>query len=174
MNAMPDKMHPAQVPSPKVIRPTPYRWRDPSTIPPRKFVYGKHLIRSFVSLTVSPGGLGKSSMITAETLAMVTGRDLLGDRPPHPLRVWVWNGEDPTDELDRRFQAACLHYGIKPEDLGDRYMSDSGRDVPIALAEVGQMAAGGRSNRRRVDRGNPCGRGRCDDCRSLCYFTPRS
>lgn len=139
MNAMPDKMHPAQVPSPKVIRPTPYRWRDPSTIPPRKFVYGKHLIRSFVSLTVSPGGLGKSSMITAETLAMVTGRDLLGDRPPHPLRVWVWNGEDPTDELDRRFQAACLHYGIKPEDLGDRYMSDSGRDVPIAIAEVGQM-----------------------------------
>lgn len=137
MNIQPDRIHPAEEPFPRPILPTPYRWRDPSTIPPRQFVYGKHLIRSFVSLTVSPGGLGKSSMITAEMLAMVVGRDLMGVTPPHPLRVWHWNGEDPSDELDRRFQAACLHYGIQPADLGDRYMSDSGRDVPITLAETG-------------------------------------
>lgn len=125
-------------PSPPVIRPTPYVWRDPSAIPPRQWLFGKHLIRSFLSLTVAPGALGKSSMLTVELLAMLTGRSLMGDQPPFPLRVWVWNGEDPRDELDRRFQAACLHYGITADDIGDRYMSDSGRDVPITLASVGR------------------------------------
>lgn len=128
---------PANLPA-APIRPTPYVWRDPQTIPPRQWLFGKHLIRSFVSLTVAPGALGKSSMLTVETLAMLTGRDLMGDRPPHPLRVWSWNGEDPRDELDRRFQAACLHYGIGPQDIGNRYMTDSGRDVPITLATMGK------------------------------------
>ena len=123
---------------PATIRPTPYAWRDPETIPPRQWLYGRHLIRSFVSLTVAPGALGKSSLVTVETLAMLTGRDLLGERPPHPLRVWSWNGEDPRDELDRRFQAACAHYDIGAEDIGNRFMSDSGRDVPIKLASMGR------------------------------------
>ena len=123
---------------PPMFRPTPYVWRDPATIPPRQFLFGKHLIRQFVSMTVAPGALGKSSNMTVETLAMLTGRALLGDAPPEPLRVWSWNGEDPRDELDRRFQAACKHYGITALDIDDRYMSDSGRDVPIKLASMGK------------------------------------
>ncbi|WP_191569515.1 AAA family ATPase [Paracoccus yeei] len=143
MNAHQDMMHPAEALFPKPltptpITPTPYVWRDPQTIPPRKWLFGKHLIREFVSLTVAPGSLGKSSMLTVEMLAMVTGHNLMGDKPPHLLRVWSWNGEDPRDELDRRFQAACLHYRITADDLGDRYMSDSGRDVPISLASTGR------------------------------------
>lgn len=122
---------------PAIIRPSVFAWRDPAHIPPRQWLYGRHLIRGFLSVTVAPGALGKSSLITVETLAMVTGRDLLGDRPPHALRVWVWNGEDPTDELARRYQAACMQHGIGPDDLGDRLMIDSGRDVPIKIATLG-------------------------------------
>lgn len=118
------------------IRPTPFKLRDSTAIPPRQWLYGKHLIRHFISTTVSPGGLGKSSMIGVETLAMATGRDLLGDRPPHPVRVWLWNGEDPREEVERRITAACMHYGIKSEDIGDRLLMDSGRDVPIKLAAM--------------------------------------
>ena len=128
---------PEQAP-PASIRPTPYTWRDPSTIPPRQWLFGKHLIRQFLSLTVAPGALGKSSMITVEILSMLTGKPLMGDAPPFPLRVWSWNGEDPRDELDRRFQAACLHYGIREEDIGGRYMTDSGRDLPITIASTGK------------------------------------
>jgi RecA-family ATPase len=118
--------------------PTPFALRDPATIPPRRWLYDRHMIGGFVSLTVSPGGLGKSSMVLVEALAMVTGRALLGAAPPRPLRVWCWNGEDPRDEIERRVAAACLHYGITAADMGDRLHTDSGRDVPITLATMGK------------------------------------
>ncbi len=116
------------------IRPTPFAWRDPSTIPPRRWLYGRVLIGGFVSLTVSPGGLGKSALLIAEALAMATGRPLLGESVVRPLRVWYWNGEDPGDELERRVMAAHLHFGTKPADVADRLFIDSGRSAPIRIA----------------------------------------
>ncbi|WP_233252590.1 helicase RepA family protein [Maritimibacter sp. 55A14] len=105
-----------------------------SEIPPRQWLYGQHLIRGFLSLTVAPGGVGKSSMLVVEAMAMATGRPLLGDKPHMPLRVWYWNGEDPREEIERRLAGAAIHYGISPADIGDRLMVDSGRDIPINLA----------------------------------------
>ena len=67
---------------------------------------------------------------------MATGRNLLGDAPPEPLRVWCWNGEDPREEVERRIAAASIHYGITAEAIGDRLCMDSGRDVPITLAKM--------------------------------------
>lgn len=121
---------------PLKFEPKAFILRDAAQIPPRQHLYSGHLIRGFVSTTVASGGLGKSSMITVEALAMTTGRNLLGHAPPKPLRVWCWNGEDPHEELERRIAAACLHYGITAADLADRLMVDSGRDVPITLAAV--------------------------------------
>lgn len=118
------------------IKPTPFKMRTPAEIPPREWLFARHLLRGFLSLTVAPGGLGKSSLLIVEALAMVTGRDLLGDAPPKPLRVWCWNGEDPREEVERRIAAACLHYGIPAQDVADRLMMDSGRDVPITLAQM--------------------------------------
>lgn len=116
------------------FRPSPYIWCAPADIPPREWLFAKHLIRGFVSATVAPGGLGKSSLLQVEALAMVTGRDLMGDAPPEPLRVWCWNGEDPQHELRRRIAASCLHYQITADQIGNRLMNDSGRDVPITIA----------------------------------------
>ena len=116
------------------INPTAFHLRPASEIPPRQWLFGQHLIRGFLSLTVAPGGLGKSSMVLVEALAMATGKPLLGDAPPKPLRVWVWNGEDPREEIERRIAAACLKYDIQLEDIADRLMIDSGRDVPIQIA----------------------------------------
>jgi RecA-family ATPase len=65
---------------------------------------------------------------------MVTGRNLLGHDVPAKMRVWYWNGEDPKEEIERRIAAICLHYGIKPEDIGDRLFIDSGRDTEIKIA----------------------------------------
>lgn len=123
---------------PLALKPTPFEWTDPATIPPREWVYDTHLIRKFVSLTVSPGGLGKSSLALVEALSMVTGRALLTDAHLHegPLRVWYWNGEDPQDETKRRVMAACKHYGITSEALGGRLFTDSGRDTPFVLGEI--------------------------------------
>jgi len=118
------------------IKATPFIWRDPATIPPRKWLYGRHLIRKFLSLDIAPGGLGKSSMKIVESLAMATGRPLLGKEVHEgPLRVWQYNLEDPAEETERRIHAALQRYEIAPEDIGERLFVDSGRDQPICIAE---------------------------------------
>lgn len=117
---------------------TPFVWRPSSQIPPRQWLYGRHLIRGFLSCTVAPGGIGKSALTITEALAMVTGRPLLGQTPAGRLRVWLWNGEDPTEEIERRLAAAAQYFGINPEDCGDRLFVDSGRATPIILAEAGK------------------------------------
>ncbi|WP_082173647.1 AAA family ATPase [Methylobacterium platani] len=118
------------------MRATPFRWRDPASIPPRQWLYGQHLIRRFISMTVAPGGLGKSSLVLVEALALATGRPLLGITPPARCRVWVWNGEDPLEEVERRVAAICLHYGISREEIEGWLFLDSGRDSEIILART--------------------------------------
>jgi len=125
--------------SPSQIKATPFAWVDPTKVPLREWLYRPHYIRQFVSLTVSTGGVGKSSLLIAEALAMVSGKDLLNvSTDGELLRGWYWNGEDPADELQRRFAAAIKHFGLSPDDIGDRLFLDSGRNMPIVLAEEGK------------------------------------
>jgi RecA-family ATPase len=119
-----------------VIEAVSYRWRDPSTIPPRDWLYGRHYVRRYVTATIAPGGLGKSSLALVEALAMASGKPLLGQPVRTPFRVWYWNGEDPIDEIERRIAAICVHYGLSESDLGNRLHCDSGRTAPIKLAEM--------------------------------------
>ncbi len=120
----------------RVLAPAPFVLTDGSDIPRREWLYGRHLIRGFVSATVSPGGVGKSSLGIVEALAMATGRPLLGDRPAGALRVWLWNGEDPADEMRRRVTAAARFHGVTPAELAGRLFVQSGRDAPIKLAQA--------------------------------------
>ena len=123
------------LPSNSIIKASPFTWQDPMTIPRREWLYGRHYVRKYLSTTIAPGGVGKSALAIAEGLAMVTGKDLLGELPASPLRVWYWNGEDPLDELQRRIAAACLHYKISPQDMGDRLFVNSGRETMIVVAQ---------------------------------------
>ena len=121
-------------PAAVTIQATPYRWRDPATIPPREWLYGRHLIRRFLSTTVAPGAVGKSSLVLVEAIAMVTGRPLLGVMPPACLRVWYVALEDPLEEIERRVAAICLRYGIEARELEGRLFLDSGRTSEIVIA----------------------------------------
>lgn len=121
------------------ITPTPFQWIDATAIKPREWLYGDHLIRKFVSLTVSPGGLGKSSLALVEAICMASGRELLKDcevHEPEPLRVWYWNGEDPQEETQRRVVAIAKHYGLTPDDFAPRLFTDSGREQAIVLGQI--------------------------------------
>jgi hypothetical protein len=117
-----------------IIKATPYSWIEPETIPKRDFIYGRHLIRKFVSATIAPGGVGKSSLVVTETLAMVSGKDLLGIHPSSRSKVWLWNLEDPAEETARRIQATALHYNLAPQDIEGRLFVDSGRDHRLVIA----------------------------------------
>jgi hypothetical protein len=121
-----------------IITATPYEWVDPRRVPRRQWLYRPHYIRKFVSVTIGPGGVAKTSLMLAEALAMVSGKPLLGIEPAEPLTVWYWNGEDPLEEMQRRISAAALEFKVTKEDLGDRLLVDSGRDTPVIIASEGR------------------------------------
>src|SRR4029079_7586317 len=102
------------------ITATPYVWKAATAIRRREFLYGKHLIRGYIACDAAPGGVGKSSQVIVDALAMVTRRILLGEEPEDQLGVWLWNGEDPREEIERRIAAACAFYGISEADIGGR------------------------------------------------------
>lgn len=117
-----------------MVRATPYSWTSPVEIAPRQWLHRRHFIRGYLSVTVSAGGVGKSSQELIDACSMAAGRDLLNGNAIPPRRVWYWNGEDPHEELQRRVQATALHYRLTMNDLADRLFIDSGRDQRIEIA----------------------------------------
>lgn len=118
----------------RLVTATEWEWIDPAHIPPRAWLYGFHYIRKYVSVTISPGGVGKTGKSIVEALSMATGRELLGDKVHERARVWLFN-EDPREELDRRIAAACKHYEIGPDDLKGWLFVDSFRDQSFITAK---------------------------------------
>ena len=121
----------------KAASPTlaPWKIETDAEITPRRFVHGKDYIRRFLSVTIAPGGRGKSGLLLAEAVAMACGSDVYG-RPYKLLRVLYYNGEDPQEEIDRRVRAILKYRGLSAAALGDRLFTCSGRDKPLKLAEV--------------------------------------
>ncbi|MBX9829321.1 MAG: AAA family ATPase [Xanthobacteraceae bacterium] len=68
--AQPAAAAPATPERRRLLAATPFVWRHPSEIPRRDWLYGHHLIRRFLSATVAPGAVGKSSLLLVEALAM--------------------------------------------------------------------------------------------------------
>jgi hypothetical protein len=123
---------PAKKPAP-VFEAKPFKLPDPKDIEPRCWLYGRHYSRKYLGATIATGGVGKSSLLLVEALAMATGRDLLGVKPAQRCRVLYWCGEDDYEELERRITAACLHYEITADELNGWLFVNSGRDSPITI-----------------------------------------
>lgn len=115
--------------------PTPFQWMDPDDLPRREWLYSTILIRKEVSATLAPGGVGKTSLTIAEALAMVSGKPLLGIAPPKRLRVWLWNGEEPFEEMQRRIMAACRRFELNAADIEGYLFVDTAETMPLVLAE---------------------------------------
>lgn len=129
-------------PATKLVSATPFAWRPTVEVPKRKWLYGRHLLRKFVSLDVAAGGVGKSSLKIGEAMAMATGRDFYDKGLPEgALTVWMWNLEDPHDEIERRLHATAQRFKVSPEELGNRLYVDSGRDQPLVMATEGPDGA---------------------------------
>jgi AAA domain len=112
--------------------------RDPATIPPREFLYGRHFIRKNIGASIGAGGRFKTSHGLFEAIEMVVGRNLTTgeELPAGPLRVLCLNGEEDPDELDRRVAAICQRYDVIEADLGGRLFVKSIRDRPLRLATL--------------------------------------
>lgn len=118
------------------VKASPFIVIDPSSLPARQCLYGRNIFRKYLHVTVAPGGVGKSNLAIAESLAMVACRNLLGQWVKEPLNVWYFNLEDPLDEIQRRYAAAIQHYGLKQEDLKGKLYIDSGRDQRLVMASI--------------------------------------
>jgi hypothetical protein len=135
-------LHGEPIVPPAPIVATPFTWRAEAEIPRRMWLYGRHLLRRFVSVDVAAGGTGKSSVKIGEALAMSSGRDLYGTEiHDGPLNVWLYNLEDPAEESERRIHATAKWFHISPDDLAERLFVDSGRDQRCVIATETEYGA---------------------------------
>lgn len=118
--------------------PTPYNAWDASILPRREWIYGYDYIKKYISVTASAGGIGKTSAITVEAIAIATGKPLLGTAVKSQENVWVINLEDPISEMQMRTLAAMKHYGLNKEDIKGRLFVDGEDTMSITLAAEGR------------------------------------
>src|SRR5262249_6743649 len=120
--------------APHRIHPKAFACFNFASIPLREWLYGGHYMRGIAFATIRPGGSGKSSLGVVVANAKAHARNLLGEQPAERMRVWYHNGEDGTDELNRRFAAICVHYKITPHELEGWLFVTSGLEMPIKIA----------------------------------------
>jgi hypothetical protein len=121
----------------ETIQAKPYRFTPGHQIPQRQWVYGRHLIRRFVSATIAPGGVGKSMLTAVEAVAMACGKPLMDVYIDRPMKVWLWNLEDPQEEIERRLTAIVEHYKLQDSVhlIEQNLFVNSGRDTRICVAD---------------------------------------
>ena len=118
--------------------PTPYTMFDALSLPRREWIYGYDYIKKYISVTASAGGIGKTSAIIVEALAISTGKDLLGVQVKQQTNTWIINLEDPISEMQMRTLAAMQHYGITPDDVTGKLFMDGEDTMQITLAAEGR------------------------------------
>ncbi len=112
---------------------------DPAAIPKRAwFVDGRFALK-YCTLTVSPGGIGKSMFAIHEHVALACGRDdITGQKQVAGTHAsWYINTEDPIDELQRRFAAAFIAHGMQQAaayEAWKRVFFSSGRQANFRIA----------------------------------------
>lgn len=107
---------------------------DFSKIPRREWILGRRYLKGVITLTVAPGGQGKSAFTLAEAAAIASGRPLTGEPVHIKGRVWIYNTEDSQEELDRRIAALAIHYQLTKDDLAN-IITTSGVDYPLTLVK---------------------------------------
>jgi hypothetical protein len=117
-----------------VIDARPYQFRAEADIAQWQWLYGRHLLRGEVAGTAAMGGTGKSTLSIVEALAMASGRALLGQTVPGPLRVVLINLEDTRNTMDKRIAAVMRQYELTPDDIGDRLIVIAKGEVKIKVA----------------------------------------
>jgi hypothetical protein len=88
------------------IRASPFQWLEPSQIRARQWLYGHHYCRGCVSVTVAPGGMGKSLLGIVEGLAMATRRKLLASSVYEPCPFGSGTAKTPS----MRYSAGSLRH----------------------------------------------------------------
>ena len=109
----------------------------PELIKPRAWVMQDRYIKGFVSVVISPGGVGKSTFTLLDAASIVSGEPLTGAKIIEPGPVWLYNLEDPMEELERQVLGMQAHHKLKGPILENLFIS-SGVDDPLIVAKADQ------------------------------------
>jgi hypothetical protein len=118
--------------------PTPVQAFNPALLPRRRWVYDNVYIRSYLTVTASAGGIGKTSLALAEAIAIATGKPILERPVREQTNTWVINLEDPRAEMNLRLASLMQHYSISHADLAGKLFIDGEDDIQITLAAEGR------------------------------------
>lgn len=128
------------LPAKNEITPTAFAWRPPETFPPREWLHAKHYVRKYLVITGGTYGVAKSTLTIIDAISMARGQCLLtGIKLVRPLRVWLYNTEDPREEVERKVVAVMKHYEVTPEDIGDRLFIDTSRENRLIVGGKAQL-----------------------------------
>jgi hypothetical protein len=116
-------------------------------IPRRQWTLGRRYLRGHFTLTIAPGGVGKSTLTILEALAIWSGKDLTGDTVYRRGPVWIYTTEDSRNEILRRIHATAKLHGV--DDISGIHVS-SGIDNPFWL--VAETSQGLERNDREIKR----------------------
>jgi hypothetical protein len=132
----PVRLEPATVDAGDTLQtwPTPVADFNEADLPKRRWIYGNHYCRGFVSVTASAGGIGKTSLTMVEALAVATGRPLLGEKVHEQCNVWFICLEDPMDELKLRLAAIMREYNVTHDEMRGKFFMDAEDTINITLA----------------------------------------
>lgn len=108
---------------------------DPGRIPKRDWIMNGRYIGKFISVLIAPGGVGKSTISMLDAVSVCTGKDLTGFNIAKKGAVWLYNTEDPKEEIERRIAAVALHHKISLKEMGDLHFT-SGRDTPLIMVKT--------------------------------------
>jgi RecA-family ATPase len=100
---------------------------------PRAWVMKDRLLRGYMTLTVAPGGVGKSLFNILEGMSIATGKSLTHNEVKETGNVWYYNTEDSLEELNLRIDAARKYYQMDGSEL-NRFFYSSGYSTPLKLA----------------------------------------
>ena len=114
---------------------TPWKWSEPSQIPPRRWLLGTMLVRNFITLLVAAGAVGKTSLAITAALSCVTGKKLLNEHVfEWSYNVWFLSLEDDEVEIRRRITASMMHHDLHHSDIEGRLFVNTGRQRKLVVA----------------------------------------
>lgn len=106
--------------------------------PPRPWAYGNFLMYRAVTGIAAPPGVGKTTFSFQLGVAFSMNKPL-GPWSPAPGgggAVWLYNGEEPQDELDRRFMAAAYEAGVEDYVAAENFFYNSGLDERLQFVRI--------------------------------------
>ncbi len=105
-------------------------------LPRRRWILGRSLLHAQLALMVAPPGVGKSTLVITQGIAICTGKNLTGQDVHEAGNVWIHNNEDDLDELKRRVAAVLQHYGVPFSDIKEKLALTSGADRQFIVAKT--------------------------------------